>query len=305
MPELPEVEIVRLFLQKNIIGKTIAKITILNPNSFIGNFKLAINKKITQLTRRGKQLSIFLSNDCLLLIHLKMTGQLVYQPCLNQLDTVIPSKAEGSRRNKHRTFLGHPTPKLNHKPLPNKSTRIIFTFSDKSILFFNDQRKFAWVKIIKKSQLKKSQSNLGPDILSLRFTFKYFYSQLQSSSRPIKNLLHDQSKFAGIGNIYANDSLFLAKIHPQTPARNISPKQSQLLYSSIKKIIKEAVSFGGSTARDNQYIRPDNTKGSQQYNFRVYQKEGELCKRCGHKIVRLKLSGRSAFYCPHCQKQLE
>jgi len=201
-----------------------------------------------------------------------MTGQLVYQPYSSQ----------------QRTFLGHPTPKLKHSPLPNKSTRVIFSFSDKSFLFFNDQRKFGWIKIIKKSQLKKSQSNLGPDILSPHFTYQYFYSQLRSSSRPIKNLLHDQSKFAGIGNIYANDSLFLAKIHPKTPAQNINSRQSRLLYSSIKKIIKEAIK-----------------KGFQQYNFRVYQKERELCKRCGHKIVRLKFSGRSSFYCPYCQKQIK
>ncbi|RLC34654.1 DNA-formamidopyrimidine glycosylase [Candidatus Shapirobacteria bacterium] len=267
MPELPEVETVRLFFQQHLLHKKIIKIKILTPKSFIGSKKLIINQKITSFSRHGKQLSINLFNHYLLLIHLKMTGQLAYQS--NQQDS----------------FLGHPTPQPKYKKLPNSSTRVIFTFSNQSKLFFNDQRKFGWIKVIKKSQIKQLQSNLGPDILSSDFSYPYFKKILQSSSRAIKNLLHDQSKLAGLGNIYVNDSLFLSKIHPLTPANKINLNKTKLLYNNIKKIIKQAIK-----------------KDAKQYRFRVYQKTGQTCPVCGTVIVRQKISGRSAFYCPSCQK---
>jgi len=193
MPELPEVETVRLFLDKHIIGKTISDIEILNPKSFVGDPKLAQNQTIVSTSRLGKQLSIHLKNHLTLLFHLKMTGQVIIG------DSV----------------LGHPTPKEDKTSLPNKSTRIIFTFSDNTKLFFNDQRKFGWVKLFSPEELKDFQKDVGIDALSSDFTDDYFYHQLQKTTRTIKLVLLDQSKFAGIGNIYDNDALFLSRIHPQ------------------------------------------------------------------------------------------
>ena len=283
MPELPEVETIRLFLKDKIIDKKISSIDILNPRSFQGSHRKILDSKILSISRTGKQLSIFLSNGYLLLIHLKMTGQLIYV-------------------SKTQTILGHPTPSLYKKPLPWTSTRIIFTFSNNSILYFNDQRKFGWIKLVKVSDLAKLQSNLGPDILSSSFTLSYFRQVLAKSVRPIKTLLHDQSVIAGIGNIYANDALFLSKIHPQTKACQLSSSQVKSLYHNIKKVIRQGINSGGSTAKDNMYLKPDGTPGANQYNFLVYQRAGEKCFKCGTKIVRLKLSGRSAFFCPKCQK---
>lgn len=285
MPELPEVEVIRLFLESNLIGKKITGLTILNSKSFIGSPKLVKGQKISFFNRIGKQLSIHLANKLILLVHLKMTGQLIY---INQTKTI----------------LGHPTPNLNDSKLPNKSTRIYFTFSDKSKLYFNDQRKFGWIKLLNQTELIEAQKKLGIDVLDSKFTLNYFYSQLQKSSRPIKLVLLDQTKFAGIGNIYANDALFLAKIHPQTASDKINKIKSKKLWQSIILVIRESIEHGGSTAKDNKYIRPDRTFGQQQYYFRVYQREGEPCLICKTPIKRIKVGGRSAFFCPQCQKRL-
>lgn len=292
MPELPEVEVVRLFLESHLIGKTISKLEILTPKSFIGNPKKILNNKIINTSRLGKQLSLHLQNGLILLFHLKMTGQIIYSPHF----------LRGVPTGRGVSVLGHPTPKEDKTSLPNKSTRLIFTFSDKSKLYFNDQRKFGWVKLLTQSELVEAQKNIGVDLLSPNFTSKYFYNQLQSSTRPIKSVLLDQSKFAGIGNIYANDALFLSRIHPQTISKKIITKQAKNLRLCLIKIIKESISQGGSTAKDNKYIHPDGSHGQHQFHFRVYQREGESCLKCQTSIKKIKIGGRGTFYCPVCQK---
>lgn len=283
MPELPEVEVVRLFLEANLHHKIIKKIEILNSKSFVGNPELVQGQKIISFERLGKQLSLHLHNNLILLFHLKMTGQIIYI-------------------DKSKTILGHPT-KDAFQSLPNKATRVIFTFSDNSHLYFNDQRKFGWVKLLSKSELIEFQKKLGLDVLDPLFTNKYFYSQLQKTSRSIKSALLDQGLFAGIGNIYANDALFLAKIHPLAPAKSLSLKQSSLLRKYLIQIMKDSILHGGSTAKDNGYIKPDGQYGAHQFHFQVYQREGEPCSVCKSNIKRIKLGGRSAFFCPQCQQQ--
>jgi formamidopyrimidine-DNA glycosylase len=211
-----------------------------------------------------------------------MTGQVIYQG----------------------VSLGHPTPKEDKASLPNKSTRLIFAFSDKSKLYFNDQRKFGWVKLLNKTELVEFQKNLGIDLLSPKFTPNFFYNQLQSSYRVIKQVLLDQSKFAGVGNIYANDALFLSQIHPQTISNQISLSQSKILRHHLIKIIKESISQGGSTAKDNKYIRPDGNYGQHQFHFWVYQREGKTCLKCKSLIKKIKIGSRGTFYRPQCQKPL-
>jgi formamidopyrimidine-DNA glycosylase len=280
MPELPEVEVVRLFLESKLIGKKISNLEILTPKSFIGDPKKVIDQKIIKFTRLGKQLSIHLQNDLIILFHLKMTGQIILG------DFVF----------------GHPTPKEDKTTLPNKSTRLIFTFSDRSKLYFNDQRKFGWVKVLTLKDLKDFQKDIGIDILSSNFTNKYFYEKLQSSSRAVKSVLLDQNKFAGIGNIYDNDALFLSKINPKTPSKNISLAKARLLRQNLINLMKESILHGGSTAKDNKYIHPDGSFGEHQYHFRVYQRDGKPCLVCQTLIKRTKISGRGTFYCPKCQK---
>jgi formamidopyrimidine-DNA glycosylase len=280
MPELPEVEVVRLFLNSHLIGKTISNLEIISPKSFSGDPKKIINQKIIKTSRLGKQLSLHLANNLILLFHLKMTGQIIMGA----------------------SILGHPTPKEDKSILPNKSTRLVFTFSDNSQLFFNDQRKFGWVKLLTPDELSDYQKNLGLDILSSKFTPKYFYNQLQTTSRPIKTVLLDQNKFAGIGNIYANDSLFLAKINPITPSNKINLKKSELIVHFLKKIMLDSIKAGGSTAKDNKYIHPDGSSGQHQFHFQVYQRDKQPCLVCQTPIKRSKIGGRGTFYCPNCQK---
>lgn len=275
MPELPEVEVVKLFLEPKLLHKTITKIEILSPKSFIGDSSLVIGQKITKFSRLGKQLSIYLSNHLILLVHLKMTGQLIYGGFM----------------------LGHPTSTINPK-----STRLVFTFNDKSKLFFNDQRKFGWIRVYSSKELKLFQSNLGLDIFDPKFTPKYLFYQLQKSCRPVKTLLLDQHYFAGIGNIYACDALFLSGINPRTPADKVSRPKAIKLYRSLLSIMRQSVSVGGSTAKDNKYLKPDGTSGQNQFFFRVYQRKGEACLKCGTKIEYLKIGGRGTFFCPKCQK---
>lgn len=293
MPELPEVEVVRQFLKDTIVDSTISDLKILEAKSFSGDKDQVIGQKITHLSRIGKQLSIHLSNNLILLVHLKMTGQLIYKNKLSK------------------TILGHPTPKLNNAKLPNKTTRLIFYLAPPSsrgrikegVLFFNDQRKFGWIRLLTPNQVKNHQKKLGPDLLSPDFTPDYFYQQFLRSRRPIKSVLHDQDKFAGIGNIYANDALFLSRIYPLLVSNKITRNQAKTLHKNLLKIIRQSIHSGGSTARDNMYIKPDGNPGQNQYNFQVYQRAGEPCLVCQTKINRIKISGRSAFYCPSCQKR--
>ena len=301
MPELPEVEIVRLFLDKHIIGKTISDIEILNPKSLVGDPKLAKNQTIISTSRLGKQLSLHLNNNLTLLFHLKMTGQVIVLPALSV------RRSGGSREGREEgrvSVLGHPT-KDAFDSLPNKSTRLIFTFSDGTKLFFNDQRKFGWVKLFNQNELVEFQKDVGIDVLSPDFTEDYFYRQIQKTSRAIKTVLLDQSKFAGIGNIYDNDALFLSHIHPQTPSNRLTKKQAKILRQNLIDLMEESLFHGGSTAKDNKYIHPDGSVGQHQYYFRVYQQDNQPCQICQTPIKRIKISGRGTFYCPRCQKPLK
>lgn len=287
MPELPEVEVVKLFLEQKLLHKTITNLEVLNQKSFIGDSKKVLNQEIVKFSRIGKQLSIYLSNGQILLVHLKMTGQLIYGGVL----------------------MGHPTKNAFDK-LPNKSTRIIFHFSKvgaslaeaQEILYFNDQRKFGWIKLLSPDELIESQKNLGLDIFDPKFSPQYILNQLSKSRRPVKVMLLYQNYFAGIGNIYANDALFLSGIHPKTPSNKITLTQAKLIHKFLIEIMKQSVLAGGSTAKDNKYLRPDGTFGKNQFFFRVYERKGEPCLKCGTKIEYLKLGARGTFYCPHCQK---
>jgi len=295
MPELPEVEVIRLFLQSHLVGKTISNLEIITPKSFIAHPEPAEGvegQKIINTSRIGKQLSLHLKNGLILLFHFKMTGQVIF----------VPLTSKGSAKG---VSLGHPTPLHSfNQGWPNKSTRLIFTFLDKSKLYFNDQRKFGWVKVLNQSELAEAQKNLGLDILSPKFTSQYFYHQLQFSSRPIKSVLLDQSKFAGVGNIYANDVLFLSHLHPNTPSNKISLPKARILRKKLINLLKESISQGGSTAKDNKYIHPDGSPGQHQFSFRVYQQDGKPCLVCKTPIKRIKIGSRGTFYCPQCQKPL-
>lgn len=276
MPELPEVETIRLSLQRYLIGKVIKHIDVREKKQFIGDQRKLIGKKITALTRKGKVLSIKIG-DSFLNIHLKLTGQLLF-----------------SAHSDHAVF-PREIPRANSKTLPAKTTHIILYFDDGSALFFNDLRKFGWMRL-----LNRPDETSAVDLLSQDFTLDLFKNSLMKSRKPIKNLLLEQDKFAGIGNIYANDALWQARIHPLKSASTLSDVEVGELFKAIRLIIGEALKRHGSS--DEFYVTPENKPGDYQNHFKVYHREGLPCPRCGTKIKRIKHSGRSSFFCPRCQK---
>lgn len=278
MPELPEVETIRLQLKAKIIGKTIENIEILEKKQFIGKKEEVLDAKIIDIERVGKVLILVLDNNKFLSFHLKLTGQILYAD--NLKNSIFKDVVPFTKTTK----------------MPSKTTRVIFTFTNGSGLFFNDMRKFGWVKVSEKLEPPK-----GIDVLSKEFTLKKLIQLISTNSRPIKLLLMDQDKMAGIGNIYANEVLFLAKINPLRKSRSLSKPETAKIYQSIKKVIEQGIRYEGSSGADEAYIKPDGSRGSYQAHFKVYQREGEPCLICKTPIKRIKQGGRSSFFCPKCQ----
>ena len=268
MPELPEVETIRRQLEKTVIGKKIIRIEIFEPKMFIGDSNEIIGKKIISAGRSAKVLQIILGGNLGLFIHFKLNGQLFLQTGKEKFDT--------------------------------RFTRIILHLDNGAKLLFNDSRKFAWMKAVKNYQEIKNNS-IEP--LQDNFTFKNFAAILTKSKKPIKLLLMDQEKIAGIGNIYANESLFSARVNPFKPANSLNPIEAKKLYKSILQILKKAIACHGSSGKDEWYRQLDGKIGCYQNHFLVYQRTGQKCPdSCKGQVMRQKQSGRSTFYCPICQK---
>jgi len=283
MPELPEVETIKLGLQDKIIGLKISDIEVRVAKIFQGDPKEVISAKIKNINRRAKILIFDLDNDKSLVIHLKLTGQLVYH------------------KNGASAIFGHPIP-FAGTTLPSKTTHVIFTFSGGSKLFYNDVRKFGWIKVVATDQVPKLQimTEFGPEPLTPEFTEEKFKEIILRKKTPIKLVLMDQVQIAGVGNIYANEALFLAKIHPQKKANTLSNKEITKLYKSLFLVLREGIKYGGSS--ENAYVDALGGLGKMQEYLRVYGKTGEKCPKCKDVIKRIALGGRGTFFCPKCQK---
>jgi len=287
MPELPEVETIKRDLSKNLVGKKIAAVKILEKKQFIGDPKQIIGAKVKKVFRRAKTLGLVLDNNLTLLFHLKLTGQIIFFT---------------DHRLSSELVLPSPLPFADNK-LPGKTTRIIIEFADGSRLFFNDLRKFGWIKIIPDQKLEQKEEEYGPEPLEEEFTLEYLQDIFSKTRRAIKIVLMDQKKIAGLGNIYANEALFEAGIDPRRPANSLTSQEIDKLYQAIIKILKAAIKAGGTSAADDAYVKPDATPGGYQRYLRVYQQAGKPCLRCGRgTIQRINLGGRGTFFCPRCQK---
>lgn len=281
MPELPEVETIRKGLEKYLVGHKIEDVTVNLPKIFSGDKKDLVGAKIENVRRFAKVLSIDLSNGFSIVIHIKLTGQLIYRGPHLKTPPVLSDKVSG---------------------LPGKHTHIIFKLDKGGILYYNDIRRFGWIKIIRTNQVETSGfvGKLGPEPFK-DLTFNLFKQILSKSSRPIKIVLMDQEKIGGVGNIYANDALWLAKINPGTPARRLNNQATKLLYDSILKVLKNGLKYGG--ASELAFVTSEGSEGSYQEHFLVYGQEGEPCEHC-HKarIQKVFLGGRGTYFCPVCQK---
>ena len=291
MPELPEVETVRRGLQTYIIGKTIHSVFHDTeksfPNAKVDVKQFLIGATITSIERRAKLLIINLSSDYSLLVHLKMTGQLVYA---------------GQTPDVH-FGAGHPNDSLIHA-LPDKSTRVTLVFDDNTQLFFNDQRKFGWMRLLPTIEVPNIDfmQKVGPEPLSKEFTSDEFIQRFQRRSRTtIKAALLDQSVIAGVGNIYADESLWGAKIHPKRLVGNVTDEELEVLYHELRSVMNLAIKMGGSSSRN--YVTVEGKRGSYLQFARVFRREGLLCPRCGTVVEKLRVAGRGTHICPSCQQQ--
>lgn len=271
MPELPEVETIRTQLEKHLVGHRILSVAVASLKTFPQGKEKLLGGKVTSARRLGKVLIIDLDNGFSFLIHLKLTGQVVYS------SSRIPNQT-------------------------NKFTRVVFKLDKGGKLFFNDSRKFGWVRVEETAKVAEESfvSRLGPEPLR-DLTGQRFAAILSSSRRPIKIILMDQAKLSGVGNIYANDALWLAKINPKRPANSLTAKETKILYKAIIKVLKDGIKYQG--ASDQWYVTAEGKKGNYQEHFLAYGKKDEPCGRCRKgKFIKYFLGGRGTYVCPVCQK---
>ena len=287
MPELPEVETVRVGLSRLIIGRVISGAITDTPKSFpnadadVQGF--LVGAKILEVRRRAKVLIIELSTKYSLVIHLKMTGQLVY----------VGTERFGA---------GHPNESLIGQ-LPDKSTRVTVTFEDGSSLFFNDQRKFGWMRLMPTAEIENLDffKKVGPEPLGADFTWQQLRDRLQRrKGTTIKAAILDQSVVAGIGNIYADESLWGAKIHPSTLVKNVPASKVKPLFAAIQAVLTRSIAEGGSS--DKNYVNAEGKRGNYLTFASVFRREGQPCPRCGTTVIKTRVAGRGTHTCPVCQR---
>jgi formamidopyrimidine-DNA glycosylase len=313
MPELPEVETVRVGLQRLLPGRVIVAVDFNWPKSFpnsssdVGQF--VIGAAVKDVRRRAKVLMIDLSSEYTLVVHLKMTGQLVFIEKQATEDWGKKTEERGSSKLKAqspsgeiRFGAGHPNDSLIGN-LPDKSTRVTITFDDGSRLFFNDQRKFGWMKLFPTIELPNIDffKKVGPEPLEAVFTAKKFRERLlRRPNTNIKAAILDQTVIAGVGNIYADESLWGARIHPTTLVKNLSVIKTNRLFKELQYVLRLAIEKGGSS--DKNYVDAEGKKGSYLEFARVFRRNGQGCPRCQSVIVKTRVAGRGTHYCPICQK---
>lgn len=299
MPELPEVESLRRSLiSAGLIGKKILAVEILEPKMVSGKgnqrrvsksktveFKNGLkNQKIIFLDRRAKNLIFRFSGGGIVLIHLKMTGQLVYQ-----------------EKNHKPVLGGHPIEE-SVRNLPNKFTRVIFRL-DKGNLFYNDTRKFGYLLYYPNEKSFEGESHfkaLGPEPLSEEFTLEYFLHALKQNRRSLKSALLDQGIVTGLGNIYCDETAFASGIRPNRICATLKRSEAKKLYSAIRKILAKAIELKGTSISD--YLLSDGRQGNYARELKVYGKSGESCGKCKKSLKTVQLAGRTTVFCPHCQK---
>ena len=287
MPELPEVETVVRGLNRLILKKKIVKVKHDWPKSFPNAERdvqdFMIGAEIFKVQRRGKAIIIKLNNGWALVTHLRMTGQIVY-------------------RGEENWGAGHPNDDFLND-LPNKSTRVEIDFEDQTKLFFNDQRKFGYMKLLPEPEIEELSffQKLGPEPLEDNFTVEIFKERLlKKKNSLIKPTILDQSVIAGVGNIYADEALWRAKIHPETRIKDFSNVDFKNLHESIRFVMNKSIEKGGST--DRNYVNADGSRGNYLEYAAVYHKNGQPCKRCGTEISKIRVGGRGTHFCENCQK---
>ena len=286
MPELPEVETTCRQIKAKVLERAFLDVwtdfpkMIKRPKSFDEFKKKIKNKKIEKIWRAGKNIIFDLSDNFSLLIHQKLTGHLLH----------------GTWNMEHETWVPASNPFLEEKV--NTYIHLMFFLDDGEMLALSDLRKFAKIELWSQTELKKELSSLGPDPLEI--DFNEFKKRLIKKRGKIKQVLIDQEIISGVGNIYSDEVLFEAKVHPLKEIKQLSNKENKRVYQALRKILRKAIELQGESISD--YRTPSGERGGFDKLRKVYRREGEPCLRCGTIIKRVKIGGRSAHFCPQCQQ---
>jgi len=279
MPELPEVETIRRGLEYYLVGHKIVDVEVKVPKLFEGNPKDIIGSKVVKVRRFGKGLVVDLSNSYSLAIHVKLTGQLIYRDEKTK-DIPVSSKVG---------------------TVPSKFTHVTFTLDKNAYLYYNDIRRFGWIKVVKTSEVQNLPffKSMGPEPFK-DLILDYFSKVLSKSNLAVKPLIMDQKRIGGIGNIYANDALYLAKIDPKRPAKSLSSNEVKSLFDAVHKVMEKGMKYGGSS--ELTYVNVLGQEGEYQRHTLVYGRQGDICERCRGRIKKYFLGGRGTYWCEKCQR---
>lgn len=289
MPELPEVEAIKIGINKYLDGHKILAVNLAYPKIFEGNPEDLYGAKFKSARRFGKVVSVDFDNGYSFVVHVKLTGQLIYRGPNLKNPPELSKKVTGGA--------------------PGRHTHVTFNLDKGGFLYYNDVRRFGWIKVVKTIEVENIPfvKKLGPEPFGAKdgkpslLTFDHFKQFLSKSGRPIKVVIMDQEKMGGVGNIYATDALWLAKIDPKTPAKSLDEKNAKELFDAIHEVLKQGIKWGG--ASELAFVTPDGTEGNYQHHTLAYGHQGELCSRCKKaKFGKYFLSGRGTYVCPVCQK---
>ncbi len=298
MPELPEVESLRRGLERLIIGQRIKKVVVHKPKlvSGKGNIRTASEKKarefrngltartFTGVDRRAKNLIFYLAEGPVVLVHLKMSGQFVYE-----------------EHGKNKVIGGHPIEIAEHE-LPNKHTHVIFELT-KGTLFYNDTRMFGYLLYYPSLAAFEKENHfaaLGMEPFDPAFTLDYFTQALKAKKAKLKTVLMNQDIVTGLGNIYADEAMFEAGVRPTRSASLLTREETKKLYAAIKRILEQAIKLGGSSVATYRLV--DRERGNYAREHKVYGKSGKQCSICKTPLKKIVLNSRTTVYCPKCQK---
>jgi formamidopyrimidine-DNA glycosylase len=273
VPELPEAETIVRGLRRAVVGRTIASARVVHAAVLrqpVATFRRKVRgRRIDAVERRGKNVLQRLDDGSVLAVNLGMTGRLL----------PFPSPPRGARRPTH--------------------PAVVVRFEDRGVLIFDDVRRFGTVEALSASEWARRSAKMGPEPLEPSLRPSMLHRSLAASRSPIRSWLLDQRRIAGVGNIYAAEALYVAGIHPQRPANQVSRAESDGLLRSLRTVLRAAIHHGGTTIRD--YRDAEGGSGAFVRELQVYGRDGEPCRRCGATVRRVVFSNRSAFYCPVCQ----
>lgn len=286
MPELPEVETVRLQLLHHVVGKTISGVEVFHDKTVAYDSKIEdrlLNQTIEHIDRIGKLLifSFMGADDLYLLAHLKMTGQFFYA-------------------DQHDTIGGGHSMTAADRELPNRHTRVAFHFSDGATLYFNDMRLFGYTKIVDKAAMEQARGGFGPEPIAEDFDTEAFVAKVRKRKTPIKAALLDQSLVAGLGNIYVDEALWRAQVRPTRKANTLTKAEAAAVITYGGEVMRQSIAVGGTTFQ--HFVDTGGENGNFTDYLKVFGKQGTACERCGGEIKKIRCAGRGTHYCSSCQK---